>query len=118
MKNKKLRKEATEHKPAEQERLQRERLQGVLEMAGAVCHEFSQPMQAIFGYCGLLMMNISKDSALYAHLKKIEQQVDRMQELTNKLSGITKYETREYIQGLRIIDIDKASRISWNKASS
>ncbi len=29
---------------------EKERMRGVLEMAGAVCHELNQPLQAIFGY--------------------------------------------------------------------
>ena len=37
-----------------------ERFKGVLEMAGAVCHEFSQPLQVISGYCGLLMDDSKK----------------------------------------------------------
>ena len=33
----------------EEERLRRERLQGVIEMAGAACHELNQPLQALSG---------------------------------------------------------------------
>ena len=34
--------------------LEEEKLRGVLEMAGAICHELNQPMQAISGYADLL----------------------------------------------------------------
>ncbi|MBU0971956.1 MAG: PAS domain S-box protein, partial [Proteobacteria bacterium] len=37
----------SQRKAAEKETYERERLQGVLEMAGAVCHEINQPLQAI-----------------------------------------------------------------------
>ena len=37
-------------KQAEIERLQKEKLQGVLEMAGAACHELNQPLQVVSGY--------------------------------------------------------------------
>jgi hypothetical protein len=37
-------------------RPQRERLQGVFEMAGAVCHELNQPLMAISGYTDFLAM--------------------------------------------------------------
>jgi len=40
----------TGRKQAEQERVQREKLEGILEMAGAVCHEFNQPLQGILGF--------------------------------------------------------------------
>ena len=39
-------------------RMQKERLEGVLEIAGAVCHEFNQPLQAISGYTELMAMNL------------------------------------------------------------
>ena len=112
MKNKKLEKEATQDRPAVQEQFQRERLQGVLEMAGAVCHELNQPMQVIVAYCGLLLRDISYDNALYAYIEKIQEQVDRMEQVTQKLMGVKTYQTKEYIEGIKVIDIDKASRMS------
>ncbi len=96
------------HKSAEQERIKREKLQGVFEMAGAVCHELNQPMQAVLGYSELLMINMEEDDPRYDSLKKVKQQVDRMGKITRKLMGITKYETKEYLHS-KIIDIDRAS---------
>ena len=37
----------TDRMQAQNELLQREKIQGVLEIAGAVCHEMNQPMMAI-----------------------------------------------------------------------
>jgi len=95
-------------KELEAERNRHERLQGVMETAGAVCHELNQPLQAISGNMELIKMKIGSDSP---HLKRIEHiqfQIDRMGEITKKLMGITKYQTREYLEG-KIIDIDKSS---------
>jgi CheY-like chemotaxis protein len=93
------------------ELMQREKLRGVLEMAGATCHEFNQPMQVISGYCELLLKEVAKDSQVYGQVSRILQAVDSMIKVTRKLQSITKYETREYIKGSRIIDIDKASEM-------
>ena len=41
---------------AENERTEKQRLQGVVEMAGAVCHELNQPIQTISGFAELIMM--------------------------------------------------------------
>lgn len=98
------------HRPPKQELLQRERLRGVLEMAGAVCHELNQPIQAILMYCALMLRDTSPDSETYAYLNKMQKQLYRIGEVTRKLTGITTYETKEYVEGMRIIDIDKASR--------
>jgi len=104
--------DVTEQKHAELERLNRERLQGVLELAGAACHELNQPMQAVTGYCELLMERIDKDDSLYGYLQTIYEQVCKMAATTRKLQNITRYETHEYLAGIKVIDIDKSSELS------
>ncbi len=99
----------TERKKAEEALKQEEKLKGVLEMAGAVCHELSQPAMIIAGYAEIFLMNIDKKSTLFEKVDKIRDQVERIGELTQKLMNITKYETREYGKGKTIVDIDKAS---------
>lgn len=91
------------------ELMQREKLRGVLEMAGATCHEFNQPMQVISGYCELLLRQIPEEDRIHGQISRILQAVRSMIDVTRKLQMITKYETREYIEGARIIDINKAS---------
>jgi CheY-like chemotaxis protein len=90
-----------------QKLLEEEKLQGVLEMAGAACHELNQPMQTISGYSELLLMDISENNPLYRNIKTIKEQIDRMGKITRKLMRITKYKTREYLNR-KIIDIDQA----------
>jgi len=100
----------TDRKRAEEELRQHEKMQGVLELAGAVCHELNQPIQAISGYSQLVMMNLEDDdNKLNDKIKSIKQQIDRMGEITKKLMRITKYETTDYLNG-KIIDIDKATK--------
>jgi len=97
-----------EHKQAESERIQKEKLQGVVEMAGAVCHEMNQPLQVVAGLSELLAMDIKEGSPLFNNLMKIKEQANRMGEITKKLAKVTKYETKGYLKG-KIIDIDKAT---------
>jgi len=85
------------------------KLQGVLEMAGAVCHEINQPMQTILGYSELLLLNMEPDNNTFEKLQKIKDQIEKMRQITRKLMRITKYETKNYLKG-KIIDIDKASK--------
>ncbi len=87
-----------------------EKLKGVLEMAGAVCHELNQPLQFISGSSELLLMSIPKSDPLYEDISKIKNQVDKMGKITKKLMGITTYETRNYIGKTKIIDIDESSK--------
>jgi len=93
----------------EEERIQRERLEGVIEMAGAACHELNQPLQTLFGYTHLLSENLPQSSSLFEQIEKIKKSIEQMGKITHKIMHITRYETKEYIEGFKIIDIDKAS---------
>lgn len=95
---------------AEEERLQKEKLLVLLEMAGTVCHELNQPLQAISGYSQLLRMGIPDDHPKYETVLKIEEQVNRMGMITEKLMHIARYETKNYLHG-KIIDLDKAANL-------
>jgi PAS domain S-box-containing protein len=96
----------TARKRAEAERLKREKVQGVLEMAGATCHELNQPLQCIY----LILNEILEKHPDNEDIEEIKKQFARIREITTKLQGITTYETKEYISGSRIVDIDKASK--------
>ena len=95
----------TDRKLAEQEQVQRERLQGVVEMAGATCHEMNQPLQNIF----FMLEELAEEHPGSSVCSEIKKQAERIRQITNKLEHITSYETKDYIQGTKIIDIDKAS---------
>jgi PAS domain S-box-containing protein len=98
----------TERKRVESALREGERLQGVFELAGAICHELNQPMQAIIGYSELLMMDIEDDNPYYSKIKNIKEQVEKLGKTTKKLANITKYETTDYLKN-KIIDIDKSA---------
>ncbi len=99
----------TERRRMEAERTRREKLQAVLEMAGAVCHELNQPMTAIAGYGEITLMKTPPDDPNYEKVAKIVEQIRRMGEITKKLMKVTRYRTRHYVDGTRIIDIDEAA---------
>jgi PAS domain S-box-containing protein len=92
-------------KQAEKDRVQRERLQGALEMSGSICHELNQPLQYISGASELMMMDMAKDDPFYETLSRLKEQVEKMGTITRKLMGLTKYQTMEYVGGRKIIDI-------------
>ncbi len=85
-----------------QEKLEKEKLQGVLEMAGAICHEINQPLQAILGYSDLF----DPPEAITANeLKQIKDQATRIGEITKRLAQITRYKTIPYPGDTNIVDI-------------
>lgn len=97
----------TERKSAEEERIHREKLQGAIETAGAVCHELTQPLQALLGRVELLLLG-TLGSVELGHLESIEKEIQRMAEMTRKLQRITRYETSKYLEGSEILDLDKS----------
>ncbi|MBR9691549.1 hypothetical protein GOV06_02085 [Candidatus Woesearchaeota archaeon] len=85
------------------------KLQGVRELAGAVCHEVNQPLQGVLGFTDILLLNMSKENPVYRDLKKIKEQAERIAGITMKLHDIKRYATKIYEPSNRaIIDIDKA----------
>ncbi|MFC1829197.1 PAS domain S-box protein, partial [Thermodesulfobacteriota bacterium] len=98
----------TDRKKTEIDRRQKETLQGIVELAGAICHELNQPLQAISGISDLLMMDVDDDSPIYENVQAIKMRVYRMAEITRKLMSITQYKTKDYLKS-KILDIDKAS---------
>jgi CheY-like chemotaxis protein len=94
---------------AERVRAEKQRLQGVLEMAGAVCHELNQPIQSISGYAELMLMKADESNPLGRYAQKIVQQVGRMGRITSKLMNVTTYRTKQHDPHTRIIDIDEAT---------
>lgn len=104
---------------AQKEHLEREKLQTVLEMAGAVCHEFNQPLQVILGLCELMKSDILQlvdlsingqklSRRLLENIDNIMRGVNKMSSLTRNLSNITRYETKPYLNS-KIMDIDRSS---------
>ena len=104
---------------AQKEHLEREKLQTVLEMAGAICHEFNQPLQVILGFCDLMKSDILEltdahkngqrlTERLLESIDSIMKGINKMSSLTRNLSNITKYETKPYLNS-KIMDIKRSS---------
>ena len=93
---------------AEEEKLQREKMQAVLETAGAVCHELNQPLQSISGFADLMAITCLEGKSPDTYVGNIKKQVEKLGQITHKLMHLTKYETKPYLKG-QIVDIDKSS---------
>ena len=99
----------TEQQRIEKERIQHERMRGVLEMAGAVCHEINQPLMALQGFMEILASRLQSKEDASSHLQRMDDQIERIKKLTHKMMHITKYETKDYAGGEKIIDIDQSA---------
>jgi phosphoserine phosphatase RsbU/P len=87
-----------------------EKLQGVIEMAGGVCHELNQPLQVVSGYAEMLIMDLPEDDPNQEVLKLIKDGVDRIGDLTRKMMNIATCKSKDYWgDTLKIVDIEGSS---------
>jgi CheY-like chemotaxis protein len=87
-----------------------EKLEGVMQMAGAVAHELSQPLTALMGLADLALMRMDASDQNYRHIAQIVELAQRLGDLVKKIGSIMKYETMDYVGHTKIVDIDKASK--------
>lgn len=100
----------TQRKHGEELRRERDRLQGVLELSGAVCHEMNQPLMTISGCLELMAMDIPQTSPFFPKVRKMQEQIDRMTGITKTLMDISRYETKDYLKG-KIVDLSKSASV-------
>jgi len=106
--NQQLRHEIAERTRTEQELIEHEKLQSVLAMAGAVCHELNQPLQVLCGFIDLLRDGAS-DAMRTEYLGIMAEQVQRMAEVTRKLGNIVRYKTKPYGPSHQIVDLEQSA---------
>ncbi|WP_299983033.1 PAS domain-containing protein [Desulfobacula sp.] len=87
-----------------------EKIFAAIETAGGICHEMSQPLQVILGNLELLKLNIGDGDANIDLINKLLLQTEKLGMITKKLSHITRYKTKEYLQET-IFDIDNSSEV-------
>lgn len=90
------------------EQMNRGKLQGVIEMAGAVAHELNSPLFAALGTAQLLREEFADSDEQAADLDLIIRNIKKMGELTQKMTSITRYRTKQYVGDIQLVDIDQA----------
>jgi two-component system cell cycle sensor histidine kinase/response regulator CckA len=99
----------TERIKYQKEQLSKEKFIGILEMAGGVAHKLNQPLTIIRNTTTEVLSSLSPDDPLYEKIVRIHLQVERIHELARKIGNIKKYESMDYVAGIKIVDIDKTS---------
>lgn len=97
-------------KEAQDKLVDQEKKIAIIELAGAAAHELNQPLTVINCQVKLLEESLAeKDILPGREVEIINQSVKRMTEIIRKIGNITKYKTKDYLLGEKIIDLDKAS---------
>ncbi|OQX08334.1 MAG: hypothetical protein BWK76_23705 [Desulfobulbaceae bacterium A2] len=100
--------EITAQRRLEQETLQRTKLEGVLETAGAVAHEINSPLFAALG-TAQLMLDEAVVQGLAGEVETIIRNLKVIGTLTKKMSGLTSARSTSYVGSTRILDLSGAT---------
>jgi PAS domain S-box-containing protein len=100
--------DVTVHIQLREEHKTKERLQGVLEMAGAAAHELNTPIFSALGTAQLVKDDID-DPLAKEDLETIIRNLKTVSELTQKMTQITTYEAKAYVGDTKIVDIRKSA---------
>jgi PAS domain S-box-containing protein len=106
----------TGQKLLEQEKMERMKLQGVIEMAGTAAHELNSPLFAALGTAQLLRDDLPSQEMI-DEMDMIIRNMKKMSSLTREMTTVTGFESKEYVGDTKIVTlktegIDKFSQNS------
>lgn len=79
---------------------------GIMETAVTINHELNTPLMTILGNVELLLRDSGKlDQSLAKRLKSIERSAKRIQYVAARLLRITRPNSVEYVDGVRMLDM-------------
>jgi PAS domain S-box-containing protein len=93
---------------AQEKLLVTERQALVAELAGTAAHELNQPLTSVLLAAEMLARKSAEDDPQRRAAEAIRDEVARMAEIVKKIGRITQYETKQYVGGANILDLDKA----------
>jgi signal transduction histidine kinase len=74
-----------------------------------MAHELNQPLTSVMGYAELLRKTAGEDPRSRGYVETILRETERMAELVKKIGRLTKYETKRYVGGAQILDLDRSA---------
>lgn len=104
-----LSRDITLRKELELQLREKEKLSGILELAGGASHEINQPLTVIITGLEQLIKRLNDESFEHDLARMILDHATRLAKISEKLHNITRYASKEYVAGNRILDLDETS---------
>jgi PAS domain S-box-containing protein len=98
----------TDQKLLEQEKMERMKLQGVIEMAGTAAHELNSPLFAALGTAQLLRDDLPSREMI-DEMDTIIRNMKKMSVLTREMTAVTGFESRNYVGETKIVSLKTAA---------
>lgn len=93
---------------AQEELRSREKSEAVAQLAGTTAHELNQPLTSILNYADLLSRRVEPGSPAAEATKVLVSEAERMADIVRKIGRITKFETKSYVEGAKILDLERS----------
>jgi len=90
-------------------REKQKQLEAVLATAGAAAHEINQPLTALLA-AAEFMVRLEDPARIKALAVTIADQVRRLGRVTRQLAQVERYQTKPYLGGREILDLEASSR--------
>lgn len=94
----------TAQRRLEAEQAERNKLAGVIEMAGAVAHEINSPLFAALGTAQMLECDLA-GGEMEEDIGTVVRNLKTISELTAKMTVMTGYSSRDYVGETRIVEL-------------
>lgn len=95
----------TDEKKAQEAAVAQEKLNSVLEMAGAMLHHLSQPLQVLASGSSLLLKEIPPDAPLRESVEYVAQSVNDLKQILERIRGVSHANTTAYVGKSRIVSL-------------
>ena len=82
----------------QQDRTNTDKFEGVLEMAGGVAHRLNQPLTIVNNLINDLINDFRPNDPLFEKIMTINHQIQKMNESTEKIGNIKKYEAIIFVK--------------------
>lgn len=91
--------------------IEEERLNVLLQMAGATAHELNQPLMTLLGSIELMQLSKDNPENLSQHVDRIEDAGRRISDIVKRIQTIHHDEVKPYLDGPGIINFDQKVNI-------
>ena len=81
-----------------------------IELAGAAAHELNQPLTSVMGYAQMLVRKMAPGDQHLRIVETILNEAERMAAIVRQLGSLTRYETKSYVGGAQIIDLNRSAK--------
>jgi len=107
--------DVTENKRMEEKKIQMEKLKALQHLAGGAAHNINQPLSCIKGFLKifeekLCQTDMKEDQDTLADVRLVEEAVDRISDIVQRLLSIDTIETESYPSGGEILDLERSSQ--------